>query len=131
MKYGSRIALIGFLYNNTYLIGRNEQGEYRNQAEIPRAEPYHQAILHEFPANVVIIPVVGNNMMMFEYKPFWPSGLWATSQGGERSKYTTAHTTRLHRGFLAIHFVKGKWFGTRVIPLAAVASYCFQTTEYY
>jgi hypothetical protein len=26
-----------------------------------------------------------------EYKPVWPSELWATSQGGETSKYAFAH----------------------------------------
>jgi hypothetical protein len=26
-----------------------------------------------------------------EYKPFWPSGLWTTSWGGETSRHTTAH----------------------------------------
>jgi hypothetical protein len=42
------------------------------------------------------------------YKPVWPSGLWATSQGGET--YSRQPHTTLHRGFLAIHFVKVKWY---------------------
>ena len=46
--------------------------------------------------------------MMMMNKPFWFSGLWATFQGGKMSKAYN-HTTH-HRGILAIHFVKVKWY---------------------
>jgi hypothetical protein len=45
---------------------------------------------------------------MMMNKPFWFSGLWATFQGGKMSKAYN-HTTH-HRGILAIHFVKVKWY---------------------